>query len=80
MNMSHSQANIRRACDLLALIVKAPRTRPELAELLQTRSCTLKPWIDALEDEGLIRLESAPKTPGRDGYEAKVVRWIGAPL
>ena len=72
-----SNANIQRACDLIALIVKKPRTRPELADLMGTRQCVLQPWIDGLIGEGLVRLDPAPKVPGRNGYPPKVVRWIG---
>lgn len=72
-----SNANIQRACDLVALIVKKPRTRPELAELMGSRQCVLQPWIDGLEAEGLVKLEPAPKVPGRPGYVPKLVRWVG---
>lgn len=44
----------RKVSDLLGLLVRAPRTQNELAELTGMDKSTIRRWLRALIDEGLV--------------------------
>lgn len=44
----------RKVSDLLGLLVRAPRTQNELVELTGMDKDTIRRWLRAFEDEGLL--------------------------
>jgi transposase-like protein len=46
---------MRRQADFVALVVKAPRTVNEVAELVGANKETVRAWVQAFADEGLVR-------------------------
>jgi predicted ArsR family transcriptional regulator len=68
---------IRRAADLIALMVNAPRTAPELAKVAGVDVKTAQRWIAALADEGLLEVDG--KRQGAMGHPARVWRWAYRP-
>jgi hypothetical protein len=68
---------IARTLDLIALLAKAPRTRPELVELTGMDAETVGAWVIGLQSEGLIEPAGRRRTPGtRRGRPPLVYRWI----
>ena len=48
-------SHTEKLIDLIGLLHRAPRTRPELIELTQMSEGAVQRWVTALSDEGLIR-------------------------
>ena len=59
--MTCQQKNLRKWADLLALLVKAPRTIAELQSLTRMDRRAIYRWRDSLIGEGLLRSDG--KTP-----------------
>ena len=55
---------IRRLADAMALLVKSPRTAPEVSALVGVHPRTVRAWYQALEDEGLAR-KAVPRLSGQ---------------
>lgn len=62
-----------RVLDALKLFKTAPRTRPELAELLDARSDTAGLWVKQLEMKGFIRMKG--HRPTRQGTARPAIEW-----
>ena len=61
--------NASKWADMVALLVKAPRTVDELAALTKLDRTTIYRWRDALIGEGLVRAK------GRTPSGAKIYVW-----
>lgn len=64
--MTHIPNNAATFAAVVLLIVKAPRKISQIAELLDTREETVRRYVTALLDEGLLK------------RERHVYTWIGA--
>lgn len=61
-----------RVFEVYVLIKQAPRTTPELRDMLNHKKLeTLQSWIDAMERNGLVR-ESGVRKSGQAGVPARV--------
>ena len=61
--MNQPRSNLGRFVDFIALIVKKPRTLNELAQAMGVkRSQTLRDYVHALHDEGLIYVSGWQET------------------
>jgi hypothetical protein len=68
----------RKAADLIGLLVRADRTRPELIELTGLKEESVTLWLQALLDEGLIEVagrRTSQSTAARRAYTSRVYRW-----
>lgn len=62
-----------RILDVLRLFQQAPRTRPEITDLMDTRKDTAYMWVKHLEKKGFIRIKGHRRTPKGAGRAA--VEW-----
>lgn len=62
-----------RVLDALRLFQAAPRTRPELADLLDARNDTASLWVKHLEKRGFIRMKGHRKAP--KGNSRPAIEW-----
>lgn len=58
---------------MIALLYKAPRTAPELAELTGMSRSNIVLWLAAFMDEGLIEKIGVRKTPV--GGSSRIYQW-----
>ncbi len=66
-----------RILDALALFKQAPRTRPELADLMSSRGDSVNQWVRLLESKGFIRMarhRPHPKGSGRQAIEWEYIK------
>ena len=54
----NNRKNLVKVIDMLGLLVRAPRTIPELTELTGMHRHTLNSWLELLCEEGLVRKEA----------------------
>ena len=54
----NNRKNLVKVIDMLVLLVRAPRTIPELTELTGMHRHTLNSWLELLCEEGLVRKEA----------------------
>jgi predicted transcriptional regulator len=54
----NNRKNLVKVVDMLGLLVRAPRTIPELTELTGMHRHTLNSWLELLCEEGLVRKEA----------------------
>ena len=65
--------NQQKIADLIALIYKAPRTAPELADLTGISRTNVVGWLAALLGEGLVEKDGLRKTAA--GGWSRVYKW-----
>jgi hypothetical protein len=63
---------------MIALLVKAPRTRQELCELTGMAEQNLRPWVRGMLDEGLIEVAGHRRREGSH-KDSEVFRWAAWP-
>ena len=59
--------------ELVAMLVKKPRTVEELTPLIDRKERTLRAWLRAFPDEGLLQIER-PRS-GDPGVSPAVYHW-----
>lgn len=70
-------AHLRRFADITGLLWRAPRTVPEVADLLDTRADVVTRIVAALLDEGLVRpAGTRPRPQGKGGRAPQVYAWV----
>ena len=74
--MSYKDGHISRVVDLLSLLHKAPRTKPELAELTGLTKTSVARWVSAMEAEGLIEMTGRRRDVPR-GCVPLLFGWTG---
>ena len=67
-----------KVTDLLGLVVRAPRTIPELQALTRFSEDFIRTWLELWVLEGLIKKTLAPAN-GKRGTRAFRYEWLGAP-
>lgn len=65
-----TNARILRA---LRLFIQAPRTRPELAEVMNSRQDSVNSWVSLLEAGGFIRIKG--NRPHAKGSGRQAIEW-----
>lgn len=74
--MSFKGSFIQGWADVLALVVKAPRTADEIRGLNGMSKVTISRILHALRNEGLVRCEPAPRVEGAGaGRTADIWTW-----
>jgi hypothetical protein len=74
---------LARICDLISLLMKAPRTRREISELWELKAeadITVSRYFDGLHDEGLIHIIEWREPAGGKGMHAAVFAWQTSPF
>ncbi|MEO8807924.1 MAG: hypothetical protein ABI433_17725 [Burkholderiaceae bacterium] len=69
---------VKRYVDMIALLVKKPRTTRELCEFSGVHKQAITRWMIGFESEGMVRRELEPKLEGRRGPQRRVWHWVGA--
>ena len=64
--------------DLISLLHKAPRTRPELMELTEMSERAVRRWINALQGEGLIEVIGSRREKRGAGPASRIFGWVPA--
>lgn len=78
MSASSKNTGRQKIADLLGLVVRAPRTLPEIATLTGMNKDSARAWLQLWADEGLLVIERLPRD-GRVGRCTYRYRWVGAP-
>ena len=77
--MSRMQGDyVKRYIDMIALVVKQPRTTSDLVELSGIHKQAVTRWMNACVEEGLVERRPGTKRPGTNGPARGVWHWIGA--
>lgn len=72
-----SGKHIRHFADIVGLLWRAPRTVPEIADLMDTRADVVTRVVAALIDEGLVRpAGTRPRPQGKGGRAPQVYAWV----
>lgn len=79
MRVETKRANgehIRRFTDVTGLLWRAPRTVPEIADLVDTRADVVTRIVAALLEEGLVKSAGTrPRAKGLGGRAPQVYAW-----
>ena len=79
--MSHGGEGSRlAACEMIAALVKADRTIPELAEMTGCHWETCANWIRAFQMSGLIYRNGKRPARGWGGKRAQIYAWQPSPF
>lgn len=78
--MSFRKGQLARTADLIALVMKKPRTIRELAELMGVKNHeSVRHWIKAFQAEGLVYVTDFP-WPAEVGQPAALFAWQAKPF
>lgn len=77
MSGTSKNTNRQKIADLLGLVVRAPRTVPELCKLTGMNKDNVRAWLKLWADERLLVVERLPRE-GQVGRRRLRYRWIGA--
>lgn len=67
MKRPSANRNLELFCDAVALLMKAPRTQPELAIVMGRKLNTVRRWVKVLRSEGLVYVREWRPPPERGG-------------
>ena len=72
-----SGKHIRHFADIVGLLWRAPRTVPEIADLMEARADVVTRVVAALLDEGLVKpAGTRPRPPGLGGKTTQIYAWV----